>query len=212
MTNQTQIIKNTLKLIDIIINDFEEQALEFLINNDIDVNYRNSANSWTLLMYACYYKTELVAYELIKMSMNIHTIESNGWNCLMFLCIPNRKITNPVIDKFITNRVIDKLIEFGININATNKLGRSALGVAVFWNQNDIAIKLMNAGANIYPVLKEIHQLRRKEVIVHIHNSNCNSLLESIDSCTTIGTSFNNPIADLNVVDLIKDYLCDSIY
>lgn len=181
-------------------------ALKLIDENN---NFSHHYDERTLLTYACEKQMESVVLKLLDKVENIYDMDECGDNVFIMACGYGLK------------KIFDILIkDKNININGYNNAGETALILACIEGPfvpkyEDIAIMLIDHGADLYfscsshskNAVEIMYQDKATKVLEHLQYIIRKSLYESTNEYKTImSKSFTNPIADLNIFDIIATY------
>lgn len=167
---------------------------------DLGAKLNSESNKEGPLIMACDNEMESTALELIEYGADINERNfDNGFTPLFYACMNNMK------------KIVTELIKRKVNLDAKNRKGYTALKIACENGNDNIAIQLIDAGADIYVKDRKGKMFTDYEpfpkVLKHLQFIHRNQILESVIQPTIIGNCFNNNSADLNLIDLIVDYL-----
>lgn len=202
-----------------------------LIEQKADLNYRCLKTKNTPIITACIECNEKVALKLLEHEIDLNQKNDYGVTAILASIANDAlKVTNVLLEKKVNPNIIYEPTKtiwqkvspqslYIVKIKPDDRsfgLGTTSLHVSVFRQLDDISVKLLEKGAEILadatgktPIdlltLKTIKKMPKfikylKSMIVH-------EFLESINSETIIASSFCNSIGDLNVLDIIGDFI-----
>lgn len=188
----------------------DENTASKLIDQIADLNKRTDRMSDTILILACKQNLTNVVSKLIAKKVNLNLKNFYGFTALMEACDYN------YVD------VGNKLIENGAYLDVQDYEGYTALTWYLRRFRQDkvnyeLFFKLIDYGADIFikdnrgrlamDGTKFSNLWTLEKIIEYIRKNNLNKILESIDEETIIGSSFKNPNADLNTIDIIVSFI-----
>ena len=178
-----------------------------LIKSRVDLNATDFEGD-TALMHSCMVGFEDGVTQLIEKGADLNCQnQPNKKTALLYACE----------DKY--ENIAIKLIEAGCDLNLRNNCGENAVFICVSNSSEDLVIKLFDFDADIcFKVLMTngeyidfvdyIIHLKLSKVLGHLKFKNRQIIFNLINSNNTkIGQSFDVSIADLNLLDIIVDYL-----
>ncbi|AYV79502.1 MAG: hypothetical protein Faunusvirus18_7 [Faunusvirus sp.] len=115
-----------------------------LIKRGATVDIQHSESKRSILHYACINRMVTVVDLLLEKKCDITLRDKMGDTALMH--IGNRYVTSD----HISLQIVDKLLKAGIDINAQNEEGTTALISYIYYYTEDIAIALVKYGADIH--------------------------------------------------------------
>lgn len=157
----------------------------------------------TPLMIACE-NNSTIAMKLIDAGANVNLIDvCTGENALLIAC--DNKMTDVSL----------RLLDLTNDLNWRNYQGVNALMKAAYVNHEPVFIKLVDKGIDFYQAnnfsltaLFYLYKFKHTRLIKYLQFSYKKSILELLTKYKTpIVKSFLNPIADLNVLDILCEYI-----
>ena len=162
--------------------------------------------NWTPLSLALYKKYDNIAIKLINSGADVNLKTGHGWAPLTYACNNGKE------------NIISLMVEKGVEVNAKNQHDNSipiTWACKSCWQEATIIMIEQGADLNIketlYPFMTPFDHIiqnksNMKKVIEYINFATKSKLLETINQESIISKSFINPIADLNVIDIIEAY------
>ena len=185
---------------------WEPEIIFKLIDKGINLNVKNK-RGYTAFLYLC--KT--------WSSENKNPIIDKLIDLGCDLNITDQGKDTPLIHSvlFRNDEITYKLLDKDADVNLLSNGDWSALAIACFHKNEDLAIKILNKCDLSYlekgkgprtSAIQSIYKNKLTKVHNHLKLIFRNTFLENIDNQnTTISKCFTNPIADLNVIDLIVE-------
>ena len=118
-----------------VVEHCSNEVLQAIIDHGADVNATNKHND-TALLWACYKGNEAAIRVLLKAGADTNIATDDGWTCLM-----------KAVAKQCSKEVLQAIIDHGADVNATDKLNMTLLGLASKKADIDTIKLLLNAGA-----------------------------------------------------------------
>lgn len=191
------------------IREYDEyKALKILADHNEkltdELNYKDKQFD-TILINAIIYGFNKFIMELLMFDIDLNIQNNYGVSALMYA------ISRPNI----STKVIDKLIEKKANLDLQCHNKITAVSYACLNKLEENAIKLIDAGTKLdlksntnKTTIDYVYEFNLTKVLDHLRSINRNLILESINESNTIlFECFTNPLADLNTVDIIVDFV-----
>lgn len=189
----------------------------------------NSKLNNKYLLTACCNRMDEVAFKLINYGCDLNFQNDIGTSPLIACCCYNLpKVAIKLIEQRANVNIGFKLHEISVTIYPHEKddqrqkkdyffpSGSTALHICILKNIDDVAVKLLEYGADTlensngnkpFDYLTPTKQKRLPKVMHFIKYGHMEQMLKSINDTTIMASCFSTPFADLNVLDLIVDFV-----
>lgn len=192
-----------------ILYDYDEEfSIKIIMSGKLDLDKHDNKYKMSYLMWSCDYELNDVAFKLIEFGVNLNLRNQEGDTALQFACDMEMKT------------IAIKLIESGAYVDGQGNENYTALMNTcdhknMSENREAIAKKLIDYNANlqltniknetIFDILYRRQHVNLINYINSIYKQNLYNCIIDID--TIICKIFNNPIADINIAEIICIYL-----
>lgn len=168
----------------------EFKIIKFLVQRNANVNSTTETlyNSTPLMVACCKSRLEEVKFLLKDGKANINQLDINGENCLFYAVKCNTNCIN----------IIELLIQKGVEINRTNKAGKTVLELAADLELTSVMEFLIQKGARVFKHDSSISMLTKSAITGHI------SMYSLLFECADI--PLEEKINSLEVVGLTSAY------
>ncbi len=169
---QDSIYGNTILMMAIINQDYK--LFELLIDNGANVNYHNTYGGQSPLIEACSYKQydSKFAKELVARGANVNDTTNITSQAQLSPLMAAARSGNTTVVEF--------LIKNGADINYKNKLGSTSLGEAILTQKYDVALILLNNGADFSsPIYNGLDEYGKSTVPINLLTALRNAMIET---------------------------------
>lgn len=168
---QDSIYGNTLLMMSIINQNYD--LFELLIDNGTNLNYHNTYGGQSPLIEACSYKQydPIFVKDLVNNGANINDTTNNFPNAQLSPLMAAARCGNSAI--------VTYLIDHGADINYRNNFGSTPLGEAILTQKYDIALLLLNRGADYsLPIYNGLDDYGKSTVPINLLTALRNAMME----------------------------------